>query len=333
MVEKSIPYSVIFSKVLYKMKEDSLMRTFFGSLKFFALIFLAILAWNGNSFAGTAKTGTTSLNFLKVGVGARAVAMGGAFSALSDDASACFWNPAGLSDVQPLEVFFMHNRWIADISQSAASVTFEVPRVRMGVSMNYFNMGELERRTGNSVQPEGVFTPFDLALGVSAAYQVNEDLSAGVTARFLHESLDSETARAALFDIGIKSRTMIPGLTAALSVRNLGTQIKYVSEGYEAPRLVTLGAAYRKMLPWSGNSLLVSAEIVSPNDNDTRIAVGGEYSYKEFLFGRAGYRSGLENEDFSFGFGVSYLKLRFDYAFVPYSDLGNSHRFSLFYRL
>jgi len=307
------------------------MKTLFAGLKSIALIFLALAVWSGNSLAGTAQTGTTSLNFLKLGVGARATAMGGAFSAISDDASACFWNPAGLSDVPPLEVFFMHNRWIADISQSAASVTFDVPYVRMGVSMNYFNMGELERRTGNSVEPEGVFIPFDLALGVSAAYQVNPDISAGVTTRFLHESLDSETARAVLFDIGIKSRTMIPGLTAAISVRNLGTEIKYVTEGYEAPRLVALGAAYRKTLPWSGNALLVSAEIVSPNDNDTRIALGAEYSFREFLFGRAGYRSGLENEDFSFGFGVSYLKLRFDYGFVPYSDLGNSHRFSLFY--
>ena len=313
------------------MLKGRFMKTLVASLKFSALFLLGLFAWSGNSFAGTAETGTTSLNFLKVGVGARAVAMGEAFSALSDDASACFWNPAGLSDVQPLEVFFMHNRWIADISQSAASVTFDLPRVRMGVSMNYFNMGELERRTENSVQPEGVFTPFDLALGVSAAYQVNEDISAGVTARFLHESLDSETARAALFDIGIKSRTMIPGLTAALVVRNLGTEIKYVTEGYEAPLLVTLGAAYRKTLPWSGNSLLISAEIVSPNDNDTRIALGAEYGYKEFLFGRAGYRSGLENEDISFGFGVNYLKLRFDYGFVPYSDLGNSHRFSFIY--
>ena len=307
------------------------MKTLFAGLKSIALIFLALAVWSGNSFAGTAQTGTTSLNFLKLGVGARAAAMGGAFSAISDDASACFWNPAGLSDAPPLEVFFMHNRWIADISQSAASVTFDVPYVRMGVSMNYFNMGELERRTDNSVEPEGVFIPFDLALGVSAAYQVNPDISAGVTMRFLHESLDSETARAVLFDIGIKSKTMIPGLTAAISVRNLGTEIKYVTEGYEAPRLVALGAAYRKMLPWSGNALLVSAEIVSPNDNDTRIALGAEYSFREFLFGRAGYRSGLENEDFSFGFGVSYLKLRFDYGFVPYSDLGNSHRFSLFY--
>ena len=292
---------------------------------------LCLLAAAGESRAVSADAGTTSLNFLKVGVGARAAALGGAFSAISEDASACFWNPAGLTATPPNELFFMQNRWIADISQSAASFTFDVPLVRMGVSMNYFGMGDLERRGTNSVLPDGVFTPFDLALGVSAAYQVNPDLSAGVTARFVHESLDSETAEATLFDIGIRSRTMIPGLTAAFTVRNLGTELKYESKGYPAPRLVSLGAAYRRLLPWKDSSMLVCVELESPNDNTARIALGAEYGFREFIYGRLGYRSGLAYEDFSYGFGINYLKLRFDYAFVPYSDIGNSHRFSFFY--
>jgi len=297
------------------------------------MLFLVVLLCSFNTLgAVSADAGSTSLNFLKVDVGARAAALGGAFSAVSDDASACFWNPAGLAEGRGAELFFMHHRWIADISQSAASFTFEVPRVRMGVSMNYFNMGELERRGSNSVVPEGVFTPFDLALGVSAAYQVTEDLSAGLTTRFVHENLDSETASALLFDIGINSRTMIPGLVAALCVRNLGTKLKYVETGYNAPRLVTLGAAYRRMLPWSHSLLLVSAEIISPNDNNTRFAWGTEYTYREFLIGRIGYRSGLAAGGVSYGFGINYLNLRFDYAFVPHSDLGDSNRFSFFYR-
>jgi len=275
--------------------------------------------------------GTTSLNFLKVGVGARAAGLGGAFNAVSDDASACFWNPAGLLDARPLEMFFMHHRFIEDISQSAAGLAFDLRQVRLGVSMNYFSMGELERRSGNSVVPEGVFTPFDMALGVSAAYQINEKISAGATFRFVHEDLDSETARALLLDLGIKARTPVPGLVAALTVSNLGSRLKYEHEGFDPPRLISLGAAYLKTLPWKHSTLLVSGQVTFPNDNDTRIAFGAEYGYKEFLFGRAGYRSGLDYEDLSSGFGVLYRKLRFDYAFVPYSDLGNSHRFSFIY--
>ena len=288
-----------------------------------------ILITAGGALAG--DPGSTSLNFLKVGIGARPAAMGSAFSALSDDATACFWNPAGLVDARAGELFFTHHRWIADIAQSAAGYTFDIDRVRLGVSMNYFDVGEIDRAYENSAEPVGVFYADDLALGLSAGYLLNETIATGATVRFVRESLDSEVATAVLFDIGIKARTMIPNLTASLAVRNLGTQLKYEKVGYDAPRLVSLGAAYRKGLPWRDNSLTVSAEIESPNDNETRLALGGEYNWRNMIYGRAGYRTGLEYEDVSFGLGVCYLKLNFDYAYVPYSDLGNSHRFSFIY--
>ncbi|MEA2064566.1 MAG: PorV/PorQ family protein [Gemmatimonadota bacterium] len=276
--------------------------------------------------------GTTSLNFLKIPVGARAAAMGGAFSAVVGDASAVFWNPAGLEEAEPMEMFFMHHRFIEDITQSAAGFVFDLRQVRLGVSMNYFSMGELERRSHNSVVPEGVFTPFDMALGLSASYSVNENISVGATGRFVHEDLDSETARAVLADLGLKARIpQVPGLVAAVTVRNLGSKLKYERTGYDAPRLVSLGAAWLKVLPWKRSTLLVSSEITVPNDNNTRVSIGGEYGYQDFLFGRLGYRNGLDYEDVSFGFGMRWRKLRFDYAFVPLSNLGNSHRFSFIY--
>ena len=302
--------------------------------RFFSVITLATgvtLFFSAPLAAISKDAGTTSLNFLKVGVGARAAALGGAFSAVSDDVSAVFWNPAGLIEARPLEMFFMHHRFIEDISQSAAGLAFDVRQVRLGVSMNYFSMGELERRSGNSVLPDGVFTPFDMALGISAAYRFMENIDVGATCRLVHEDLDSETARAVLVDLGVKVRTPLPGLVAALTVQNLGSQLKYRLSGFDAPRLISLGAAYLKTLPLKHSTLLATVQVTSPNDNDTRFAVGGEYGYKDFLFGRLGYRSGLDYEDVSFGFGVHYRKLRFDYAFVPYSDLGNSHRFSFIY--
>ena len=218
----------------------------------YAFVLLAITAGQSSAAGIHSSAGTTALNFLKTGVGARPAALASAYTALSDDATACFWNPAGLTDAQAHEVFLTHHRFIADISQSAAAYIFEVRRVKVGLSMNYFGMGEMERREVNSVNPEGVFSPFDLALGVSAAYRVTELVSAGVTARWVHENLDSETAGMMLFDFGIKSNTVIPGLTAAISIRNLGGRLEFESQGYEAPREIAVGAAWRKGLPWAG---------------------------------------------------------------------------------
>ncbi len=100
----------------------------------------------------------------------------------------------------------------------------------------------------------------------------------------------------------------------------------------DAPREVEVGAAFYKNLPWASGGATLAAEIVRPNDDDARLALGAEYGWREMLYGRVGYRSGLNNEDMSFGFGINYMQLRFDYAFVPYVEgLGDSHRFSFNY--
>ena len=65
---------------------------------------------------GVNKTGTTSAKFLSIGVGSSAVGMGGAFTAVADDATAMYWNPAGLSFHNTKEIYFNHANWIADIS-------------------------------------------------------------------------------------------------------------------------------------------------------------------------------------------------------------------------
>ena len=296
-----------------------------------ALVAFSLINVSPSAAAINSKAGTTSLQFLKVGVGARAAAMGGAFNAVSDDASAVFWNPAGLAETEGMEAFFMHNRYFEDIAQSSASLIFGVDRFRFGASFSYFSMGELERRSGNTPLPDGTFSPFDMSIGLSAAYQVTEMIAAGVTGRFVHEDIDTESARAVLFDIGAKTRTAIPGLVASFTIRNVGTKLKYQSDAYSAPRTVNLGASYSSMLPWEGQAIVASAEIIVPNDNDTRLAVGAEYGYNDFIFGRLGYTSGLDYGDMTYGMGIRYLGLRVDYAFVPYSDLGDSHRFSLNY--
>ncbi|MBU2531062.1 MAG: UPF0164 family protein [Elusimicrobia bacterium] len=60
--------------------------------------------------------GTTSADFLNLPIGARAAAMGGAYTAISEDASAIYWNPAGLVQISKLSVIFMRTAYVADIN-------------------------------------------------------------------------------------------------------------------------------------------------------------------------------------------------------------------------
>ena len=77
------------------------------------ILVLALLpgALFGQSFSSSAK-GTTAADFLQLGVGGRAMGLGGAYTAVADDASALYWNPAGLTSVEKRDVTFMHAQYL-----------------------------------------------------------------------------------------------------------------------------------------------------------------------------------------------------------------------------
>jgi len=62
------------------------------------------------------KVGTTAAPFLEIDVGSRAIGMGSAFVAVANDATALYWNPAGISRLPGNEMVFIHSAWIADIN-------------------------------------------------------------------------------------------------------------------------------------------------------------------------------------------------------------------------
>src|SRR5580765_949262 len=70
---------------------------------------------------GEQRAGTSSGSFLKIGVGARAVALGESFVAVANDPSTIYWNPAGLASLQRQEIQFSHAGWPADINYEDGS--------------------------------------------------------------------------------------------------------------------------------------------------------------------------------------------------------------------
>jgi long-subunit fatty acid transport protein len=110
-------------------------------MKYIALLVVVCLMPLHADFA---KLGTSGAQFLKIGVG-RGAAMGEAFVAVADDASATFWNPSGLATVTAREVSFYHNEWIADVRHEYLSAAFPLGGFgTMGVSITALTMGEME---------------------------------------------------------------------------------------------------------------------------------------------------------------------------------------------
>jgi len=133
------------------------------------------------------KKGTTAAQFLKIGVGARAAAMGESYAADASDASAIYWNPAGLASVTANEVLFVRTNWIADMTYDFASVVMPMQGLgTFGLFYQSLNMDEMEVRT--ELVPEGtgeLFSATSLSLVVSYARNMTERFAFGVNAKYI----------------------------------------------------------------------------------------------------------------------------------------------------
>lgn len=308
-----------------------------------ALAALAVLAFTAGPAAAD-DPGLTVLNFLKIGAGARPEAMGEAFVAVADDASATYWNPAGLLGIQRNNVLGSHLEWIQDLRQEYLAFGARRGRHAVGISFLGLYTDDLEGRTTTG-EPAGSFGFSDNAFSASYAFAVTEDFGVGGTARYVRESLVSVPIEVdgssesdfvldgIAFDLGGSWRTPFAGLTAAAVVRNLGGQVSYDFDNagsFDLPTTLQAGVAYRR-LDFTGGSLTLAGDFVAARGDDGAVRVGAEYAYRGQFLVAAGYKSGLENENISFGLGYT-RKIQVHYAFTPvYNDLGSSHQIQLGY--
>ena len=127
--------------------------------------------------------GTTTASFLKIGVGARAAAMGEAFTAVASDGTSLYWNPAGLRQLKTKEFSATYNSWFEEIKQGYLSLTFPASIGTIGFGANYVDMGTLEGRDveGN---PTGDFTASDTHIFIGYARKLKKS-SWGMTLGWL----------------------------------------------------------------------------------------------------------------------------------------------------
>src|SRR5690242_8682378 len=156
------------------------------------------------------KVGTFDGQFLKIEVGARAAGMGNAFVAVADDASAVFWNAAGIARIDPnkSELSLNHANWIADLSFDQIGYVFHVKRIpgAFSVHARALSMNPMVETTAYQPDPnEGTGRTFDagmLTAGLTYARSFTDKFSAGVTANFVHEGLAEFNQQTYAFDVG-----------------------------------------------------------------------------------------------------------------------------------
>ncbi len=311
-----------------------------GLLMLLAACILMVTATSTTARSIHERAGTSAFSFLKIGVGARAAALGGAFVSLSEDASALYWNPAGLTQLDEQQITLGYVNYLLDIHSGFLGYVF--PRrgdLRLGLALNYFSYGEFQETTVENPSGSGLgtFGAVDMALSVSGAYPLKEDLSVGASAKFIYSKIEDYGSDAYAVDLGglyslPNGRTRI-----GASMQNLGFQRSgYLSDHTDglAP-IFRLGANHQLQ----GLPLLLSADLLKPTDHHVNVNLGGELEPVENFSLRLGWSSlgqdqkvGTDRDNlagFSGGLGVGWQRYRLDYAYSSQAELGDVHRVTI----
>ena len=310
------------------------------------------------------KVATTSAQFLKLGVGARAISMGGAFVAQANDLSALYWNPAGLARLNGSSVQLAHTEYIADINYNYAAFGTNLRGLgTIAASLIFLDSGEMEVRTSD--QPDGTgerFSVTDLAMQVSFARPLTDRFALGTTVKYIREQVWHSTASAFAFDIGLIFTTPFESLRLGASMANFGPKMQisgrdilfstdpgineegnveivnseFLTDEHPLPLLFSIGLAW-DAFETANHRVALLTDASHPNDNTEFMNIGGEYSFRDLVSLRAGYRNLFEEDGeqgLTLGAGLNLrldraLRIAVDYAYADFGRLDETHWFTL----
>jgi hypothetical protein len=288
------------------------------------LVISAIIFNFGSVIAQNDGTGNTGLSFLKLGVTSRAVSLGEAVVSSSHDASATHYNPAALFLGSDVNVLFMHNEQILGVRTEFLAAKIKFEKLAFGLNLNNTSVSDIEVREIPGA-PIDKFDAQNFAMGLSAAYKINEMIQVGLTAKFLYEKIYIDNASGFAFDFGgLYSKD---NLSIGASFANFGSMTELRNESTKLPSSLRFGASYLINVPSVDGGVRVGADGFKVIDGGKFHFNGGaEFIYKDFLAVRLGYQSGYEDRNITTGIGLKYKAFSLDYAFIPYRfSLGSSH--------
>ncbi|MBU0699957.1 PorV/PorQ family protein [bacterium] len=278
--------------------------------------------------------GKNGVAFLKVGVGARAIGMGEGFSAIADDTSAIYYNPAGLVHISTPCISTSYNQWIGGLMNGA--ITYVNPCFKqsaIGISAVYLGTNGIPRYdTKDSATSSGVYKAYDMSLNCTYAFHFTRGISFGINVKGISEKIDNEEMGGFAVDFGQLYHTPIDGLSLSSVVQNVGPAMMFKDAASKLPTCYKLGIAYR----FPDYPLLIGCDWTKPSDNKLKINAGFECKMMNTLAIRGGFDSQLFedlNGGLNLGFGFPLGPYEVDYAFVPTKRMGDTHRLSIGMRL
>ena len=300
---------------------------------------------------GGQRRGTSSLEFLKIGVGARAEGMGEAFVSVANDPSALYWNPAGIGSQLRREIQFNSTSYPGDIRYNHLELVLPSPALggSFGIQMGGF---AAEMNETDEYHPFGTgrtFTYTDFVLGAAYARRFTDKLLIGFGVKYAREDYGSQinapSMGTVLFDIGSIYYLGFRSLRVGMSLTNFGSDVgpggmftsdvtgqSQVYNTFSAPAMFRYGLGFEPIesenFRWT-----TSAEATQASDNGLQFRVGTEVLLQNHLALRSGYQ--IKSDAFKFAAGAGFkgeigsLSGAVDYAYTDGGPLGHVNRLSL----
>ena len=306
------------------------MRFFFFGLRMLPA-FTVMLAVSATTRAQTVyNTASLAVPLENLEGSARDLAMGSAFVGVADDASAVFFNPAGLTSLKNPEIALHHNSYLAGTFQETLSAAFPAGDAGgIAFALDYIGWGNIDQRDAFGV-PLGSYADTDIGFTAAWGKEWLGGFSAGIALRGVQQKVVNDLYASLSADVGILWQPA-PRLRLGAAALNLGPPVA----GNSLTSQFNGGGSYLWVLGSPKSTLLTafSTSVIPGGEGSVQAGVEGTLEGKWSL--RAGYQVPFQDAQtggltgFSAGAGMKLGALALDYAYVPFGTLGTSNRISL----
>ena len=308
--------------------------------------------------------GANAAAFLEIGIGARAIAMGGAYTAVANDPASLYWNPAGAAWAKNYQIELMHTEWLASTQYDFVGMVIPIPSIYSAIGINIISLDYGQAPVRTVERPEGtgeMYDAHDYAISLSYSVALTTQFSFGITGKYISQRIWSETGSAMAVDIGVFYKTGLEGLKMGASISNFGSTIQlkgmhlttivdpdekvsnfdrvpvdYKVDAYPLPLLFRFGLSYHREFGKFGEVLL-AVDVNHPSNATESVNLGMEYGFGKMFYLRGGYQNLYEKDSINgltLGGGIDYffkggMGIRVDYAWSEWGILDQSQRFSL----
>lgn len=298
-----------------KEPKEYIMKTLQSTTIWVLLLGLLVGFTQADAGSGRRK-GTSGAQELLIPLGARGIGLAGSYVSGIQGVEALYWNPAGAANIaNSAEAMFAHMNYLADIKVEYAGVAAKLGEFgTLGFSIQTINFGDIIITTNDFPDGTGeTYSPNFMTLGLNFSKMMTDRIAFGVTMKVVTETIMRESATGLAFDLGLQYQTGLRGFKFGVVMKNFGPSMKYdgpdleqsvqlpgtepgtqprplriTSQEFDLPSTLEFGTSYE--IPMMEQShLVITGTFVHQNFSYDDFRIGGEWSYNNMFFLRAGY--------------------------------------------